>query len=79
MDAGDEEEEMAARIGAHEDVLEVQLLPRKPLAREKDESKSDGGDEPRHGALGDGLADAKPLLHSVTFLEHAATGDLDGH
>ena len=65
MDAGDEVEEMAALVGAEEDVLEGELTPGDPLAGEEEQAKNDGGGEPGERAAGDGFAEAEPLVHDV--------------
>lgn len=42
VDAGDQVEEMAALVGAKEDVLDGELTPRDPLADEKEQAEGDG-------------------------------------
>src|ERR1700733_9037480 len=78
VDAGDEVEEVAALVGTEEDVLRGELMPADPLTGEKEEAKDSGGGEPGECAAGDGLAEAKPLVHDVGFAEHGAAGDFHG-
>src|ERR1700722_8500813 len=78
VDAGDEVEEVAALIGAEEDVLGREFAPGDPLAGEEDEAESNSGGEPGKCAAGDGFADAEPLVHDVVFAEHVSAGELHG-
>ena len=78
VDAGDQVEEVAALVGAEEDVLRGELTPGDPLAGEKEEAEDDGGGEPGECAAGDGFSDAEPLVHDVGLAEHAAARDLHG-
>ena len=78
VDAGDEVEEVAALVGAEEDVLDGQLAPCGPLTGEEEQAEGDGGGEPGDGVAGDGFAEAEPLVHDVGLAEHGAAGDLHG-
>jgi len=53
-------------------------MPGEPLASEEERAEDEGCQQPGKGAAGDGMAQAKPLLHGVDGLEHVAAGDLDG-
>ena len=78
VDAGDEIEEVAALVGAEEDVLGGEFLPGDPLAGQEESAEDYGGREPGESSASDGFADAEPLVHDVGFAEHGASGDLHG-
>ena len=52
VDAGDEVEEVAALVGAEEDLLGGQLAPCGPLTGEKEQAEDDGGGEPGDARCG---------------------------
>jgi len=79
MGNGDEVEEMAAGIGAEEDLLRGELIPGGPLASEEEASEKKREREPEGGALRDGTSYAEPLIHGILFTEHGLTGDLGGN
>jgi len=74
----DEVEELAAGVGAEEDVLGGELAPGHPLAGEEDDAEREGDGEPEGGAAGGRAAEADPLVHDVVLVEHGAAGELGG-
>lgn len=75
---GDEVEEVAARVGAKEDVLRGELIPGDPLTGEEEGTEEQSEREPDGGSAGDGAADAEPLVHGILFAEHGLAGNLGG-
>ena len=79
VDAGDEVEEVAARVRrVVVEALLDELLPGDPLAGEEERAEDKGGDQPRSSALDGGTAEAEPLVHDVDFPEKLAAGHLHG-
>ena len=75
---GDEVEEVAARVGAEEDVLGSKLIPGDPLTGEEEGSEEEGRRQPNRRAVGDRTSEAEPFVHGVDLAEHGLAGDLGG-